>query len=61
MAATEAMTVPVRQHKAWTWTWARTPVFSFKVPTTRSTIYLSCSDFSRLSTIALKTFAFCIP
>ncbi len=41
MAATGAMTVSAKQHKGWTWTWTRTPVFSYKVPTTRSTDCLS--------------------
>ena len=63
MSATEAMTASAEQHKGWTWTWTWnwTLVFSYKVPTTRSTDCLSLFFFPRLSTIALKIFASCTP
>ena len=52
MAATKAKTVSARQHKGWNWTGTWTLVFSYKLPTTRSTAHLSCFSFSHLSTVA---------
>lgn len=61
MAATRAKTVSVRQHKGWNWFGTWTLVFSYKLPTTRSTAHLSCSSFSHLSTVAIYNLTSRIP
>ena len=45
MLATRAMVVSVGPHKGWAWTrtWNRALVFSYKCPTTRSTVHFPLS------------------